>query len=77
MHRHVVTIARFTLRKQSDSLPLVVIAVIGLVGPAVSSFADRITESARIQSSFFAAGARLASVFMLALYITSSRCAIQ
>ena len=31
-----------------------------------------ITESVRLQSSFFAAGARLACVFMLALYITSS-----
>ena len=74
MHRQVFTIARFTLLEAIRTrLPLVVIAVVGLIW-AGSFFVHQIaiTESARLQSSFFAAGARLASVFMLALYITSS-----
>ena len=74
MHRHVFTIARFTLLEAIRiRLPLVVFAVFGLIW-AISFFVHQIsiTESARLQSSFFAAVARLASVFMLALYITSS-----
>src|SRR5262245_14725349 len=74
MHRHVFTIARFTLLEAIRTrLPLVVLAVFGIVW-AGSYFVHQIaiTESARLQSSFFAASARLASVFMLALYITSS-----
>ena len=74
MHRQVYTIARFTLLEAIRiRLPLVVLAVFGLVW-AASYFVHQIsiTESARLQSSFFAAAARVASVFMLALYITSS-----
>ena len=74
MHRQVFTIARFTLLEAIRiRLPLVVVAVFGLIW-AISYFVHQIsiTESARLQSSFFAAAARLASVFMLALYITSS-----
>jgi hypothetical protein len=54
-------------------LPLVAAMVLAFVW-AGSLFIHgiAITESERIQWSFFAAAARLASVFMLALYITSS-----
>ena len=74
MHRQVITIARFTLLEAIRTrLPLVVIVVFGLIW-AASYFVHQIsiTESARLQASFFAAAARLASVFMAALYITSS-----
>ena len=74
MHAQVFTIARFTLLEAIRTrLPLVVVAVFGLLW-ATSYFIHQIsiTESARLQSSFFAAAARLASVFILALYITSS-----
>jgi hypothetical protein len=74
MFRQVPTIARFTLLEAIRTrLPLVVAAALGLLW-ASSYFVHQIsvTESARLQSSFFAAGARLTAVFMLALYITSS-----
>lgn len=74
MHRQILTIARFTLLEAIRTrLPLVVIAVFGLAW-ASSFFIQQIaiTESARFQASFFAASARLAAVFMLVLYITSS-----
>jgi ABC-type transport system involved in multi-copper enzyme maturation permease subunit len=74
MHAQVFTIARFTLLEAIRTrLPLLVIAVIGLIW-AGSLFVHQvaITESTRLQASVFAAGARLASVFVLALYITSS-----
>ena len=74
MHAQVFTIARFTLLEAIRTrLPLVVVAVFALIW-ASSYFVNQIsiTESARLQSSFFAAAARLASVFVLALYITSS-----
>jgi len=74
MHAQAFTIARFTLLEAIRTrLPLVVVAVFALIW-AASYFVHQIsiTESARLQSSFFAAAARLASVFMLALYITSS-----
>ena len=74
MHAQVFTIARFTLLEAIRTrLPLVVLTVFALIW-ASSYFVHQIsiTESARLQSSFFAAAARLASVFMLALYITSS-----
>ena len=74
MRRQVFTIARFTLLEAIRTrLPLLALAVFGLVW-AGSFFIHQIaiTESTRIQSSFFAAGARLAAVFMLVLYITSS-----
>ena len=74
MHTHISTIARFTLLEAwRTRLPLLAAAVLAFVW-AGSLFIHgiAITESDRIQWSFFAAAARLASVFMLALYITSS-----
>jgi ABC-type transport system involved in multi-copper enzyme maturation permease subunit len=74
MRRQVFTIARFTLLEAVRTrLPLLAVTVFGLLW-ACSFFIHQIaiTESTRLQSSFFASGARLAAVFMLALYITSS-----
>lgn len=74
VHQQIFTIARVSvLEAHRTRLPLMAIAVIGSI-VAASSFVHEIavTESVRLQSSFFAAAARLASVFMLALYITSS-----
>ncbi len=74
MHAHISAIARFTLLEAwRTRLPLLACAVLVFVW-AGSLFIHgiAITESGRIQWSFFAAAARLASVFMLALYITSS-----
>ena len=74
MRRHIVTIARFTLLEAwRTRLPVLAGAVLVFVW-AGSLFIHgiAITESDRMQWSFFAASSRLASVFMLALYITSS-----
>jgi hypothetical protein len=71
---HVWSIARFTLLEAwRTRLPLLAAAVLAVVW-AGSLFIHgiAITESERMQWSFFAAGARLASVVMLALYVTSS-----
>jgi len=73
-HSHILTIARVTLLEAwRTRLPLLAAAVLGFVW-AGSLFIHgiAITESERMQWSFFAASARLASVFILALYITSS-----
>jgi ABC-type transport system involved in multi-copper enzyme maturation permease subunit len=74
MHRQILTIARFTmLEALRTRLPWLVGSMLGFIW-AGSLFVQQIaiTESARMQWSFFASGARLASVFMLTLYITSS-----
>jgi len=74
MHRQVLTIARFTtLEAVRTRLPLMAAAILGFIW-LMSFFVHQIaiTESGRLQSSFFAAGARLACVFTLALYVTSS-----
>jgi ABC-type transport system involved in multi-copper enzyme maturation permease subunit len=74
VHTHVFTIARFTLLEAYRTrLPLLATGVLAFVW-AGSLFIHQIaiTESDRLQWSFYASGARLASVFMLALYITSS-----
>jgi ABC-type transport system involved in multi-copper enzyme maturation permease subunit len=74
MHRQVFTIARFTLIEALRTrLALIAVTVIGLAWLA-SVFVQHLalTESARLQASVFASSARLASVFILTLYITSS-----
>lgn len=74
MRRQILTIARFTmLEAVRTRLPLMAAAILGFVW-LLSFFVHQIaiTESGRLQSSFFAAGARLACVFTLALYVTSS-----
>jgi hypothetical protein len=70
----ISTIARFTLLEAwRTRLPLLAVVLLACIW-AGSLFIHgiAITESQRIQWSFFAAAARLASVLMLALYITSS-----
>ena len=74
MRTHISTIARFTLLEAwRTRLPFLAAGVLAFVW-AGSLFIHgiAITESERMQWSFFAASSRLASVFMLALYITSS-----
>jgi hypothetical protein len=68
------TIARFTLLEAwGTRLPWLWLAVLACVGGA-SLFIRQIaiTESERLQWSFYASGVRLAAVLTLALYITSS-----
>ncbi|MCC6533170.1 MAG: ABC transporter permease [Burkholderiales bacterium] len=70
----VLTIARFALLEALRTrLPLLAAGAFAFVW-AGSLFIHQIaiTESDRMQWSFYAAGSRLASVVMLALYITSS-----
>lgn len=74
MNAHVLTIARFTLleahRTRLALLALVVLTVVWTGSLFIHQIA--ITESDRLQWSFYAAASRLASVLVLALYITSS-----
>jgi len=74
LRRHVLTIARFTaLEAWRTRLPVLAGAVLLFIwAGSVFIHGVAITESERMQWSFFAASSRLASVFMLALYITSS-----
>lgn len=74
MPSHTFTIARFTLLEAHRTrLPMLAVLVYAVVW-AASLFIHQIavTESDRLQWSFYAGAARLASVLMLALYITSS-----
>lgn len=74
MNAHVFTIARFTLLEAHRTrLALLAFAVLAVVW-AGSLFIHQIaiTESDRLQWSFYASSSRLASVLMIALYITSS-----
>lgn len=68
------TIARFTLLEAwGTRLPWLWLAVLACIA-AASLFVRQvaITESERLQWSFYASGVRLAAVLTLALYITSS-----
>lgn len=71
---HALTIARFTLLESVRTrLPWVWAGVLAFFG-AASLFINQIalTESERMQWSFYASGVRLAAVLTLASYITSS-----
>jgi hypothetical protein len=71
---HTSTIIRFTtLEALRTRLPWIWIGVLACLG-AASVFVNQIaiTESERLQWSFYASGARLAAVLTTALYITSS-----
>jgi hypothetical protein len=73
MYRPILIIARFTLLEAwRTRLPVLVVLIV-LAAFAGSIFLHQIaiTESARIQTTFFAASARLAAVFLLSLYITA------
>lgn len=74
MRAHIATIARFTLLEAYRTrLPLLAVVVLTFVW-AGSLFIHQIavTESDRLQWSFYASGARLACVLVITLYITSS-----
>ena len=71
---HTLTIARFTLLEALRTrLPWIWAGVLAFFGGA-SLFINQIaiTESERLQWSFYASGLRLAAVLTLAAYITSS-----
>lgn len=74
MPTHTFTIARFTLleahRTRLHLLATLVFAVVWAGSLFIHQIA--VTESDRLQWSFYASAARLTSVLMLALYITSS-----
>jgi hypothetical protein len=71
---HTLTVARFTLLEASRTrLPWIWAGVLACFG-AASLFINQIaiTESERLQWSFYASGLRLAAVLTLAAYVTSS-----
>ena len=74
MHRQILTIARFTLLEALRTrLPwLVLLALAVALGGSLFVHQITITESGRIQTTFLAAFARLASVFVVSLYIIST-----
>lgn len=74
MSRQITTIARYTLLEAARTrLPELALSAIALFG-AASFFVQEIavTESARLQTGFYAATMRLASVFIIGLYVLSS-----
>lgn len=74
MNRQIATIARYTLiEAMRTRLPAIAAAAIVLI-VAASFFIHEIaiTESARLQAGFYAAGARFAAVFITALYVLAS-----
>lgn len=74
MNPGIITIARYTLLEALRTrLPvLVLLALLALL--AASFFVDAIavTEGARLQTGFYAAGTRLACVFIVGLYVLVS-----
>lgn len=74
MNLQIATIARYTLIEATRTrLPAVAAAALALLF-AASLFVHEIaiTESARLQTGFYAAGARFAVVFIAALYVLAS-----
>lgn len=71
MNRQITTIARYTLLEAMRTrLPLVAAVALGLLFAASLFLREiAITESMRVQTGFYAAGARLAIVFMATLYV--------
>ena len=74
MYRQTATIARYTLlealRTRLPGLVLAAIVLFSAAGFFVREIA--ITESVRLQTGFYAAGMRLATVFMAGLYVLAS-----
>lgn len=74
MNRQITTIARNTLLEaRRTRLPGLVLSAVVLLG-AASFFVQEIavTESARLQTGFYAATMRLTAVFIIGLYVLSS-----
>lgn len=74
MNRQIATIARYTLLEAMRTRLPAVAAAAFLLLVAASVFIHEIalTESARMQTGFYAAGARFAAVFIAALYVVTS-----
>jgi hypothetical protein len=74
MNSRIATMAHYTLlealRTRFPVMVLVAVALLVLISFFVEALA--ITESARFQASFYAAGMRLAGVFIAALYVLVS-----
>jgi ABC-type transport system involved in multi-copper enzyme maturation permease subunit len=72
--RSAATVARYTLLEAVHTrLPLLVVsAILLLVGASLFAAQLAITESTRFQIGLYAAGARLATVFIAALYVLAS-----
>ena len=72
--RQIATLARFTLLEASRTrlLWLFVVALALVFGAAYFVQQLAITESARMQTAFSAAAARLVAVFVLSLYVLTS-----
>lgn len=74
MNCRIATIARYTLLEAARTrLPLLVlIALLALLGASFFVEAISVTEGARIQTGFYAAGARLAAVFIAGAFVLVS-----
>ena len=74
MNCRITTIARYTLLEAARTrLPLLVlIALLALLGASFFVEAISVTEGARIQTGFYAAGARLAAVFIAGAFVLVS-----
>lgn len=72
--RSAATIARYTLLEAARTrLPLLVaVAIVLLAGASLFAGQLAIAESTRFQAGLYAAGARLAAVFIAALYVLAS-----
>ena len=74
MNCRIATIARYTLLEAARTrLPLLVLVVLlVLLGASFFVEAISVTEGARIQTGFYAAGARLAAVFIAGAFVLVS-----
>jgi len=74
MNSRIATIARYTLLEALRTrLPaLILIALLATLGASLFIAAISVTEGARLQSGFYAAGARLASVFIAGIFVLVS-----
>ena len=74
MNCRIATIARYTLLEAARTrLPLLVlVALLALLGASFFVEAMSVTEGARIQTGFYAAGARLAAVFIVGAFVLVS-----
>ena len=74
MNYRIATIARYTLLEALRTrLPLLVfVALLAVLGASFFIESISVTEGARLQTGFYAAGARLASVFIAGIFVLVS-----
>jgi hypothetical protein len=74
MNRRIATIARYTLLEAARTrLPLLVlVAFAAILGASFFVETISVTEGARLQTGFYAAGARLAAVFVSGVFVLVS-----